>query len=158
MAAEPHHETVAEALARVPLLRRLSEHHRTELAQHSTTRSYPAGATIVKQGDTSMSFYVVLSGRVRMIREGEGGVHVDVTEGGAGDFFGEMGLIDDQPREVTVIADEPTECALLVKWDFQHELREDPEIALTLLPILNARIRWLEAQLAAAQEARALRA
>ena len=55
-----------------------------------------------------------------------------------------MGLIDDQPRSATVIADEPTECALLAKWDFQNELREDPEIALALLPVLNARIRRLD--------------
>jgi CRP/FNR family cyclic AMP-dependent transcriptional regulator len=150
-----HHDTVAEALARVPLLRRLTDHHRSELAKHSTTRSFPAGATIVKQGDTSMSFYVVLSGKVRMIREGEGGAHVDVTEGGPGDFFGEMGLIDDAPREVTVVADEPTECALLVKWDFQRELREDPEIALALIPFLNARIRGLHEQLAARERASA---
>ena len=147
-----HHETVAEVLARVPLFRRLSPRHRADLARHTTKRSYGPGATVVKQGDTSMSFYIVLSGSVRIIREGEGGAHVDVTESGPGGFFGEMGLIDDQPREVTVIADEPTECALLAKWDFQRELRDDPEIALALLPILNTRIRWLDAQLAAARD------
>jgi CRP/FNR family cyclic AMP-dependent transcriptional regulator len=152
MTATEHHDAVAEALARVPLFRRLSEKHRADIARHTARRSYGAGATVVKQGDTSMSFYVVLSGSVRIIREGEGGVHVDVTESGPGGFFGEMGLIDDQPREVTVIADEPTECALLAKWDFQRELRDDPEIALALLPILHSRIRWLDAQLAASQE------
>ena len=151
--ADGHHEAVADVIAGVPLLRGLSAKHRADLAQHSTKRAYPAGATIVKQGDTSMSFYIVLSGKVRVIREGEGGVQVDVTEAGPGTFFGEMGLIDDQPREVTVIADEPTECALLVKWDFQQELREDPDIALALLPILNNRIRWLEEQLAQARAA-----
>ncbi len=62
-----------------------------------------------------------------------------------------MGLIDDTERERTVIAEEPTECALLVKPDFQHELREDPEIALALLPILNGRIRRLEEELARAR-------
>ena len=88
---------------------------------------------------------------MRIDREGEGGVHVDVDEVGPGGFFGEMGLIDDQPRAATVIAIEPTECALLAKWDFQNELREDPEIALALLPVLNARIRWLDEQLASAR-------
>jgi CRP/FNR family transcriptional regulator, cyclic AMP receptor protein len=150
--AEPHHEPVADALARVPLLRRLTSKHRADLARHTVVRSYREGQTVVRQGDTSMSFYVILSGRVRQIREGEGGVEVDVVESGPGDFFGEMGLIDDMPREVTVVAAEPTECALLAKWDFQRELRDDPEIALALLPILNARIRRLDEQLAAARE------
>ena len=65
-----------------------------------------------------------------------------------GGFFGEMGLIDDEPRAASVVAVEPTACALLAKWDFQNELRQDPDIALTLLPILNRRIREVEARLA----------
>ena len=150
---ESHHDSVAEVLATVPLLRRLSSRHRADLARHTVTRTYRPGTTVVKQGDTSMSFYVVLSGKVSVIREGDGGVRVDMTQSGPGCFFGEMGLIDDQPREVTVIADEETTCALLAKWDFQKELRADPEIALALLPILNTRIRWLDEQLIAAQGA-----
>jgi hypothetical protein len=47
-----------------------------------------------------------------------------------------------------VVALEPTACALLAKWDFQQELRQGPDVALTLLPILNRRIRELEARLA----------
>ena len=62
-----------------------------------------------------------------------------------------MGLIDDVPRSATVIAVEPTECALLAKWDFQNELREDPDIALALLPVLTQRIRDLDARLAEAE-------
>ena len=62
-----------------------------------------------------------------------------------------MGLIEDMPRSATVVAVEPTECALLAKWDFQNELREDPDIALALLPVLTARIRKLDARLAAAE-------
>ena len=62
-----------------------------------------------------------------------------------------MGLIEDQPRAATVVARGADECALLAKWDFQNELRDDPEIALALLPVLNARIRELDALLAQAQ-------
>jgi CRP/FNR family transcriptional regulator, cyclic AMP receptor protein len=65
-----------------------------------------------------------------------------------------MGLIDDLPRAATVIAVEPTECALLARWDFQNELRDDPDIALALLPVLNARIRELDARLARAEAGR----
>jgi len=75
---------------------------------------------------------------------------------GRGGFFGEMGLIDDAPRAATVTAEEPTECALLAKWDFQTELRHDPDITLTLLPILTQRIRELEARLAREQTVAAI--
>jgi CRP/FNR family transcriptional regulator, cyclic AMP receptor protein len=73
---------------------------------------------------------------------------------GPGSFFGEMGLIDDMPRSATVVAIEPTVCALLAKWDFRNELRHDPDIALALLPILCERIRDLE-KLRAAESVRA---
>jgi CRP-like cAMP-binding protein len=99
-----------------------------------------------------MSFYVVLKGRVRIEQE-VGESRLPLREMGAGGFFGEMGLIDDMPRSATVVAVEPTECALLAKWDFRNELREDPDIALALLPILCQRIRELEAARAAEQPA-----
>jgi CRP-like cAMP-binding protein len=151
--AEDGHEAVADAMAQVPLFRGLSRGQREDIARHTTRRAYAAGATIVKQGDTSMSFYMVLLGKVRIVREGESAGEVDAVEGGPGSFFGEMGLIDDTERNRTVIAVEPTECALLVKPDFQRELREDPDIALALLPVLNDRIRRLEQELARARSA-----
>jgi CRP-like cAMP-binding protein len=143
--------SVEEALARVPLLSRLSDGQRARLAGRVTRRTFRDGSTIVKQGDTSMSFYVLLSGRVRVEHESRGrGVNVEIEELGPGAAFGEMGLIDDLPRAATVLALEPTECALLARWDFQNELRDDPDIALALLPVLNARIRDLDARLALA--------
>jgi CRP/FNR family cyclic AMP-dependent transcriptional regulator len=105
----------------------------------------------VRQGDTSMALYVVLSGSVRIDREDEAGRGVQISPHvGANGFFGEMGLIEDEPRSATVTTLEETECALLAKWDFQNELRSDPDIALALMPVLNARIRDLNARLARA--------
>jgi CRP-like cAMP-binding protein len=143
---------IEQTLAQVALFSRLSGRQRARLARFATTRDYKAGATIVRQGDTSMSLYVVLSGSVRVHRESEGGGGaVEVERLGPGGAFGEMGLIEDEPRAATVVADEPTTCALLAKWDFQNELREDPEIALSLLPVLTGRIRELDSLLAQAQ-------
>ena len=144
---------VVDALHQVALLSRLSERQREKIASRVTTRSYREGSTIVRQGDTSVSFYVVLAGRARIEHEA-GGRRIVVDELGPGGAFGEMGLIDDLPRAATVIAVEPTECALLARWDFQNELRDDPDIALALLPVLNARIRDLNARLARAESAR----
>ena len=140
---------IERVLGQVTLFSRLSGRQRGRLARFATTRHYKSGATIVRQGDTSMSLYVILSGSVRVHRESEGGGGaVEVEQLGPGGAFGEMGLIEDLPRAATVIAEEPTTCALLAKWDFQNELREDPEIALSLLPVLTGRIRELDSLLA----------
>lgn len=139
--------SLEEIFATVPLLHRLSARQRKRLAGLATRRSYRPGSIIVRQGDTSMALYIVLSGAVRIELEPEMGAPVRITEVGPAGYFGEMGLIDDSPRSATVVAIEPTECALLSKWDFRNELRHDPDIALALLPVLNERIRELEARL-----------
>jgi CRP/FNR family transcriptional regulator, cyclic AMP receptor protein len=155
MAEPPVSGDVAEieqTLGNVTLFSRLSQRQRSRLARFATTRDYAQGSTIVRQGDTSMSLYVILSGAVRVNRESEaGGRAVEVEQLGPGGAFGEMGLIEDQPRAATVVAEQPTRCALLAKWDFQNELRDDPEIALSLLPVLTGRIRELDSLLAQAQ-------
>jgi len=145
---------IEEVFARVPLLAHLSDRQRSRMASLATTRLYDEGSIIVKQGDTSMALYVVLSGRATIDRESEAGKSVRVDEVEHGGFFGEMGLIEDLPRAATVTAEEPTECALLAKWDFQNELRTDPDIALALLPVLGARIRELDDQLVRLHHAR----
>lgn len=103
-------------LGSIPLFRHLADRPRRRLAQHFCRRRYGAGDVIVRQGDTSLSLYVVLSGRVRIVRDS-----VVVAEGPS--FFGELGVIDDLPRAATVVAMEPTECALLTKWDFLRAMR-----------------------------------
>jgi CRP/FNR family cyclic AMP-dependent transcriptional regulator len=135
-------------LARVSLFERLSERKLRRLAERMTRRTYAAGDVIVRAGDTCMSFYVILSGSVRVVLDAGGGRQLVIDDVGELEFFGEMGLIDDMPRLTTVVAIEPTECALLAKWDFEHQLRSDPGVALALFPVLNARIRELQARLA----------
>src|SRR6266511_3355624 len=90
--------------AAVPLLSRLNDRQRRQLARRATTRSYRPEAVIVRQGDTSMAFYVVLSGWIRIERESETGTPFQVWEAGPAGFFGETGLIDDEPRAPTVVS------------------------------------------------------
>ena len=139
---------IETVLASIPMFRHLGTRQRARLAQYFCRRSYAPGAVIVRQGDTSISFYVVLSGKVRVVRHSSGDDGTDIVEEGPGGFFGEMGVIDDLPRAATVVALAPTECGLLAKWDFQRELAADPGIGLALISVLNTRIRTLEDRLA----------
>lgn len=135
-----------ETLAGMPLLSHLGSRRLVRLARLTTRRRFRPGTVIVRQGDTSMAMYILLSGSVRIQRESPWGTQV-VGEEGPGAFFGEMGLIDDMPRASTVVGLESCECALLAKWDFENELRSDPEIGLELLRALAARIRTLDDRL-----------
>jgi CRP/FNR family transcriptional regulator, cyclic AMP receptor protein len=123
--------------ARTALLSGLTPSERRRLASRATTHSYPVGSTILRQGDTSMAVYVILTGRVAV----QIGAQV-VREIGTDGFFGELGVLDDAPRSATIVALEPTECALLGAWD----VRRNPRIALGLLPILAQRLREAQAR------------
>lgn len=64
----------------------------------------------------------------------------------AGQYFGEIALLDDQRRTASIYAVEDTRCLMLTRWDFLAEVRSDPELAIELLKVLIRRIRDLEAQ------------
>jgi CRP-like cAMP-binding protein len=142
-------EAVAKVLRTVPLFKSLRPGDVQHLADLASVRRYRSGSTIVRQDDTAMTLYCVLSGSVRIEREPARAADGPVTLAtlGPGGFFGEMSLLDDFPRSATVIAEEPTECALISKWDFQKELKSHPEIGQALLRVLSQRIRALDERL-----------
>ena len=141
-------DAIMMVLAMVPLFKGLRPGDLRHLAGLASVRSYRPGGVIVKQDDTAVALYCVLSGRVRVQRErlGPDGP-LTLVELGPGGFFGEMAVLDDFPRSATVVATEPTECALLSKWDFERELKSHPEIALALLRVLSQRVRTLDERL-----------
>ena len=140
-------KTIERALDALPMLSGLSPRQRARLAARATTQRYPAGSVIVRQGDTSMALYVLLSGRARVERDGGRADPIPLGELGPGAVFGEMGLVDDVPRAATVAAMERTECILLPKWDFEKHLQRDAQVGLALLRELNARVRTLASRL-----------
>jgi CRP-like cAMP-binding protein len=144
--AARHDDELTAVLATTPLFRHLTARQRARLAVRFCRRRYGAGDVIVRQGDTSMSLYVVISGRVSVSRC-VGGDVVTIVEDGPGCLFGEMGLLDDAPRAATVVAVEPTDCALLSKWEFHRLVAADPTLARALISLLTTRIRTLNDRL-----------
>lgn len=126
-------------LASVPLLAGLDDRVRRRLAQIGKRRTYAAGEAIVKEGSTGTALYVILSGRVRVERGGN-----QVGELGAGDFFGELALIEDEPRSASVIAADESECLLFPAWEFRALLDEQPQIAVAIMRALIERIHRQE--------------
>jgi CRP-like cAMP-binding protein len=90
---------------------------------------------------TGEGFFVVYDGKVDVVRERADGNKAVVNHLSAGDFFGEMALLDDGPRTATCVAVEATKCYVLPRWDFMAVLKEDPDMAITILEEMARRFR-----------------
>jgi CRP-like cAMP-binding protein len=132
---------VAERLRRVPLFQQLNEAELERVARAAREKSYPKHSVILFEDDPGDALYVVLRGQVKVVLVGEEGREVILSILKDGDFFGEMALIDDQPRSAHVIATEESQLIVLRRDDFSRCLEESPRIALGLLQALSRRLR-----------------
>jgi CRP-like cAMP-binding protein len=130
---------LAKQLASVPLLADLDDRVRRRLAEVGKRRTYDADDPIVKEGSTGTALYIILSGRARVERGGE-----TIGELGAGEFFGELALIEEHPRSATVTAVTETDCLLFPAWEFTALLKEHPEIAVPIMRALIGRLHRRE--------------
>jgi CRP/FNR family cyclic AMP-dependent transcriptional regulator len=132
-----------QTLAGVPLLASLDRKTLQRLAEQGKRRRYAPGETIVREGEPASALYVILSGKVRVERREAGGNQV-VAELVPGDFFGELALIEEEPRTATVTAVDDTECILFVAWEFTALLKANAGMAYALLRALIERIHRRE--------------
>lgn len=134
-----------DTLARVDLFRGLDKKDLRLLAASCQERKYPAGITLMKQGDTGVGLYVITSGKVRVTRESSPDrAEEELDIAGAGSVLGEMALLDDLPRSATVTALEDVTALLLPVWEFRTTLQTHPDIAVRLLAVLSRRLRKAE--------------
>lgn len=128
-------------LYKVPIFQALKKNQLEKLAKRMIERDFPAGKSIVTQGQGGEGFFVVQSGKVDVIRERADGSKAVVNQLGAGDFLGELALLDNGIRTATAVTTEETKCLVLIRWDFISTLKEDPDMAVTILEELARRFR-----------------
>jgi len=133
-------ETV-DFLNRVPLFRGLKKRQLERLAKRFVPREYVAGEAIVTQDKGGEGIFIIVSGQAEAIRERADGAKVVVNTFGPTDFFGEMALLDDGLRTASVVATEATQCLALTRWDFRAVLKEDVDMAITILEEMAKRFR-----------------
>jgi len=131
-----------DTLARVDLFRGLDKKDLRLLAASCQERKYPAGTTLMKQGDTGVGLYVITSGKVRVTRANSPDRAEEALEVvGAGSVLGEMALLDHLPRSVPVTAIEDVTALLLPVWEFRPSLHSHPDIDIRLLTVLSRSLR-----------------
>jgi CRP/FNR family cyclic AMP-dependent transcriptional regulator len=116
------------------------------LERIAEVKDYPAGAVIVSQEDPGDALFVLVSGRVKVVLYGDSGREIILSIfRSPGDFFGEMSLLDDEPRSATVIADRASRLLVLSRREFQAHLEGHPRTALRVLQEVSRRLRRADA-------------
>jgi len=124
----------------VPLFAGLSQNHLRRVASLTQVSSYNAGRVIVKRGDPGKAFYVIVEGEAKVVK-GKIVTARRETQLGPGDFFGELSLLDGEPRAASVIASSPLTTIRIERAAFRRLLREEPDLALKILEGMARRTR-----------------
>jgi voltage-gated potassium channel len=124
-----------ETLRPIPLFSELSDHALARVAELSNEFEAPAGWVLVEVGQPGSGMFVLEEGTVE-IQTPNG----RSWEYGPGEFFGELALLTEHPRNARVQAKTPVKCLAISRSDFQKLLEEEPEIAVAMLPKLAQRI------------------
>jgi CRP-like cAMP-binding protein len=124
-----------EKLRSIPLFAELSDRARTRIGELANEFEAAAGWVLVEVGQPGSGMFVLEEGTVE-VQTPDG----RAWEYGPGEFFGELALLTDHPRNARVQAKTPVKCLAISRGDFQKLLEEEPEIAVAMLPKLAARI------------------
>jgi CRP/FNR family transcriptional regulator, cyclic AMP receptor protein len=128
-----------DVLRRVPLFADLDKRELQEAGRLFKERRFSAGETVVKEGSGGAAFF--------LIESGEATVSIRATERArlaAGDYFGELALIDEGTRSATITATTDLVCYGLTFWDFRPLVEANGAIGWKLVQALAKRLRAAE--------------
>jgi CRP/FNR family transcriptional regulator, cyclic AMP receptor protein len=128
-------DTKVEALKRAPLFEGLSKKELTQLARVSEDLEIPEGTVLTREGDIGHEFFVIVEGETQVKRKGR-----SLGNRGAGDFIGEIALLEQVPRTATVTAKTDLRVFVLTSKDFHHLLEESPKVERKVLRTLAKRV------------------
>lgn len=127
---------IIKMLERVPIFSGLTQKELRSVASSSKEKKFQAGETVVSEGESGVGFFLIIEGRAEVRRSGK-----VLSKLGEGQFFGEMTLLDEQPRSADVVAVEPTRCLIFTVWDFHGMIRTYPKMAREIMKEMARRLR-----------------
>lgn len=127
---------MVDSLRSVPLFADLTSRDLKRLAESMKQRSFADGEEVVAEGKGGVGFFVILEGAARVSQNGE-----DRGRLAAGEYFGEMALIDGNLRLASVHAEGDLRCATMTTWKFRPFVKDHPDVAWALLTALVKRVR-----------------
>lgn len=135
-------------LREVPMFRLLDDAGLAQLASGIAERSYMEGQTLFRAGDPGGEMHLVIEGRVELSIQETEGKRLSVAVAGPGEIFGELSLLDGQPRSAYAVALTPVVTAVIARDDLTRLFELRPETALDLLASVSGRLRKADLMLA----------
>ncbi|MGH2522926.1 MAG: Crp/Fnr family transcriptional regulator, partial [Anaerolineales bacterium] len=133
--------TDAALLAEVPFFSLLDEQERADLATQLDVVNFTAGQMIFNYGDPGGALYVIRSGEAEVFFKNDTGERIVLETPAAGDFFGELSLLDNGPRTASVLATQDMEALRVDRNDLDYLFHGHPDAALDLLTAMGRRMR-----------------
>ena len=128
-------------LRNIPLFANLSDSELAQISAETSLKQYPKNKVILNEGEKTDSLYAIVAGKVKVLISDEDGKEIILAILGSGEFFGELAVIDSQPRSATVIAMESSSFNVISHADFMRCLTANPHIARTILQTMAKRLR-----------------
>nr|WP_086133018.1 Crp/Fnr family transcriptional regulator [Methylocaldum sp. RMAD-M] len=132
-----------QGLKSVPYFSEVPDTALAELASCAAIKSYPKNSIIIREGEEGGALFIILSGKVQAYLSSANGRMVILSTQGAGSFFGELSLLDGEPRSASITALEPTVCSLIPRLALKTWLKSHPDAASSIIRSLTQRIRSL---------------
>lgn len=128
-------------LQNIPLFSGLSADELATVVAIANKRSYPKNTIIINEGDETDSLYLILSGKVKIVLSDEDGKEITISILEPNEYFGELSLIDEEPRSARVVSMEPCQFSIIHKSDFNQEMDNNPGLVRNLLKGMSKRLR-----------------
>lgn len=133
-------ETI-QALKKVPLFTNLSDAELKLLSSASSVKTFVKNQIIIHKSDEGDTFFSILSGKVKVVLTDEEGREYIVGILKQNEFFGELALLDGEPRSASVVAMMRAEVLALKREDFLNQMTTNPEMCIKILGVLGVRLR-----------------
>jgi CRP-like cAMP-binding protein len=134
-------------LRNVPIFNELSDQEIEKIAALGVRKKYKKGSIILLEEETGAALFVIITGKVKIVRMDDDGREVILSILGESDFFGEMAILDGLTRSASVVATSKSELFMIHRRDFLKLLNDYPMVAIALLRELTGRLRKADTQI-----------
>ncbi len=128
-------------LSKIPLFENLEPEIIQHLEDAAIPKRFARNTILFSKGDESNALYLIREGRTKAVITDDQGKEIVLNTFGAGDYFGEIAFLSEEPRTATVVTATPTEVLILYRRDFKEVLSKHPDVMFEFIKVLIERVR-----------------